>query len=348
MELSIVVPVLNEAAILTQFVDRLRRQRGIAFELLLCDGGSTDGTPQLAARLAAEVSWPCRLIRSPRGRGFQLNAGADAARGELLLFLHVDSAFASDDALRRACDVYCAARAASPWPVGGHFRLRFTDAPAEFLVRMRYWEIKAGLDRPGCTHGDQGFLLDRAVFARFGPFDTDLPVFEDTRFAERLRRQGRWLLLPVPLLTSARRFVSEGLSERQTLNALLMACHAIGWHDFFALAGDVYRQQAATDRLRLGPYVELIRHRFAAMPRRQRWRLWYRTGRFVRANAWQLLLAWNVRRGRWTRATAVDAIESALRRFDRVFDVLTDHGAGHLLAALATRIWLARVGARCR
>jgi hypothetical protein len=228
-------------------------------------------------------------------------------------------------------------------PVAGHFRLRFDDAPADLIARLAYWEVKASLDRPGCTHGDQGFLLHRDVYAAVGPFFEDWNIFEDTFFAEDLRSRGRWILLPPILFTSARRFASEGLSARQTLNALLMNFREIGWSSYFQSAAAIYRQQSVTDQLLLKPFLIAIRQQLNALSLNSRLKLWYRTGRYVRNNAWQLLLARRVKKGDWSVATPVRQVETALWSFDRGFDLLSRHPVGYVLTALLTWLWFQRL-----
>jgi len=223
LQLSIIIPLLNEAESLPALLDDLGRQEGIPFEVILVDGGSVDDTADLAAKRSAESPFPCRVLQSAKGRGRQLNAGAAAARGDLLLFLHADSAFADPQALQRGVAALAAAREARGHTrVAGHFALRFARSSDEPSFAYAYYQAKARLDRPECTHGDQGFLLHRDFFAAVGPFDETLPLLEDTRLAERIRREGEWLLLPAEIATSARRFESEGLYPRQALNAVIM------------------------------------------------------------------------------------------------------------------------------
>jgi len=334
-ELSIIVPILNEAATLLVLLAMLGRQERVEFELILCDGGSNDGTYEQARSLGS-VSWfPCRVLRSERGRARQMNSGARAAAAEFLLFLHADSDFPDPLALRKGLDTLldCGNEKAA-----GHYALRF-DLPAEKRSFGYYFhECKARLDRPECTHGDQGFLLRNALFAELGPFDETLPLAEDTRLAEAIRRGGDWLLLPAEILTSARRFEAEGLAARQTLNALLMNFSAIGWEDFFRAAPAVYRRQDLADRLRLLPYFQLIRRLLCQLPWRQRLMLWYRTGAYVRPNAWQLAFYADARRNFRYGLPAGEGKTPRLCWFDRWYGPLTDHPPGRL--ATAGLVWL--------
>ena len=93
VELSIIIPVLNEAGILPELVRNLAEQKDVVAEIIICDGGSSDGTVELARQLAGETAIPVRTLSSPPGRAIQMNEGAHAAAGETLLFLHADSRF---------------------------------------------------------------------------------------------------------------------------------------------------------------------------------------------------------------------------------------------------------------
>jgi glycosyltransferase involved in cell wall biosynthesis len=159
-ELSIIVPILNEAETLSALFAMLSRQERVAFELILADGGSTDGTAVLAEELAAASTFACRLLHCEKGRGRQLNAGARAAAAGTLLFLHADSAFPDALALRRGLDTLAAAIARrGDFRVAGRFALRFYVPPDRYGFGYYYYECKARLGRTEGIHGDQGFLL---------------------------------------------------------------------------------------------------------------------------------------------------------------------------------------------
>lgn len=280
--LSIVIPTLNEAEILPHLIADLRAQRGIALEVLIGDGGSTDAT---RAMVEAE-GW--RFVVAARGRGAQMNAAARLATGALLLFLHADSRLPDPLLLHHAVAAWTANQQQSG-PAAGHFRLRFRRATEANRLGYRYLEAKTALNRPHTTNGDQGFLLDRDLFVQLGGYAEDLPFLEDQRLAERIRRQARWITLPGWLETSARRFETEGFHRRYLLMGIIMGMHAIGMDSFCKRAPGVYRVQAEAGRLRLSPFFALIRSMI-----RHDWglagtvRVFFLLGRFLRENAWQL------------------------------------------------------------
>ncbi len=339
-ELSIIIPVLNERAALAPCWENLRAQQGIDFEVLFVDGGSSDGTSEWLQSLALTDPDRARFCRGTRGRGRQLNLGVRAATGPWLLFLHVDSRLTHPDQLAKAlATLRQACIEADHTRLAGHFPLRFSEPKTESALGYFYCETKARLDRPGCTHGDQGFLLSREFFQEVGPFEEHWPVLEDTRLAERIRQEGRWLLLPGDLLTSPRRFEVEGLRQRQTLNALIMNFAALEWMPFFEQLPGLYRSQDRTRRLLLTPFFNGLQELLDRSPRRQRWSLWYRTGSYVRSQGWQLALALDVRR-QFRQGLPVGEGEFFwLRQWDKAFNPLTDHPPARALTALLVWCW---------
>ena len=280
--LSVIIPTLDEAATLPLLLGQLAEQRGTPLEVIVADGGSTDGTVALAAAAGA------RVVHSTTGRGRQMNRGVTVSRGEFLLFLHADSGLTGERQLAKALDTLIRRlENTGHHRVAGHFRLHFQHTASAKDSPYRYYEEKSALNRRECTNGDQGFLMPRAFFAELGGFDESLWFLEDQRLAETIRSRGEWITLPGTLETSARRFEREGLLRRMILSALIMNFHHIGLHAFFHRAGSVYRNQEATGRLQLAPVFELIQQlNREAGPATAR-RRWLATGRYVAGNAWQ-------------------------------------------------------------
>lgn len=335
-ELSVIIPTLNEAATLPLLLGDLAAQVGVDCELLISDGGSTDGTPELAAALLGRHRLAGRVLGGPAGRGRQLNTGAAQAGGEWLLFLHADSRLPKPSALTDALAVL---RADSSSTLAGHFALRF-DLPASAAPFDYYLlEVKAATGLPGTIHGDQGCLLRQRFFQQLGGFREDLPALEDTLMAEAIRRCGAWRRLPATIITSPRRFQVEGYRQRQTLNALLMNFAMIGWDEPLRQAPAVYRTQDRAQPLSLVPFLRLVDNLLGRLPLAERAQIWYRTGAFVRANAWQLILQRQARRA-WRAGTPPGEVPLApLLRWRRRFDLATDHPPGRLAAALLTWLW---------
>lgn len=279
--LTVIIPTRNEAEHLPALLADLRRQEGLPLEIIVADGGSSDATRTVAAAGGAT------FIAAGQGRGAQMNAGAQTARGDYLLFLHADSRLAPPDLLFQALQALTAA-AGEDGRCAGHFPLRFLCTTAQNRLAYRYLEEKSASNRPQTINGDQGLLLSREFFIELGGFDTTLPFLEDQRLAEKIRAQGRWITLPGVLQTSARRFESEGFHRRYLLMGMMMGFYSIGEMDFFVRAPGVYRLQEENGALCLTPFFALNRRLLREWGVGGSLRIFYRLGRYIRQNSWQL------------------------------------------------------------
>lgn len=335
-ELSIVVPILNEEEQLRCLLTDLMRQEGLDFEVILSDGGSSDQPELVVREYARFCGYPIALHVGERGRGRQLNLGISKARADWMLLLHVDSRFDDTRALRRALDQM---KDFGTDLVAGHFPLRFRRKDRQPHVGYYYYEWKSRLDRPECIHGDQGFLLRRETFQRVGRFRENMPVMEDTDFAERLRRMGRWQLLPVEISTSARRFETEGLWQRQLLNALIMCFREVGWHDYFEDAIALYRQQGEGRLLQVRPFFRQVKRSMKRKTFLERLKLWYACGSYVQGHAWQLAYALDVRRAFRKDLPVGSGTLRITRLFEPPYRLLTSHPPGRLAATCLLWLW---------
>jgi rSAM/selenodomain-associated transferase 2 len=208
---SIIIPTLNEEACLAETIESTKRLA--PHELIVVDGGSSDGTPDIAQRLSS------RVIESDRGRAAQQNAGAAIAGGEVLFFLHADCRPPSDalEQIERAL--------ADERVVCGAFRQRIEARG------WRYRLLEAGnstrvrwLNLP---YGDQGIFVRRSAFEEVGGFP-QVPLMEDLRLMRALRRQGRVALLRGPLTVSARRWQRHGVVGQTLRNWTLLLAERVG------------------------------------------------------------------------------------------------------------------------
>lgn len=164
-------------------------------EVIFVDGGSDDGTPEL-------VRPPFQLISSAKGRGRQLNAGAGAASGDVLLFLHADSSL-PEEALDDLRDVMRSHRA-------GCFGIRFEPSAPLLRVCQAWSNFRAWR---GVMFGDQGIFIDRSLFFELGGFP-DIPLMEDYRFSLTVRAAGvRGGLARHRITTSSRRFPRSAVGQ---------------------------------------------------------------------------------------------------------------------------------------
>lgn len=212
--LSVVIPALNEAETIVSTLRRLQVLRARGHEVIVVDGGSTDGTCALAAPLADKV------IRTGPGRARQMNAGAEASRGEALWFLHADTRIE-----RESHTVLLEALAQRPngW---GRFDVRLSgSAPLlRIIERLMNWRSRVS----GIATGDQGIFVGCDTFARVGGF-ADIPLMEDIEISGRLKRAvGRPLSLKHTLTTSSRRWETRGILRTILLMWRLRLAYALG------------------------------------------------------------------------------------------------------------------------
>lgn len=212
--LSIIIPALNAEADLPACLESLMPGLGAGLirEVILVDGGSSDATPAMADASGA------KLISSEPGRARQLLAGADAARGAWLLFLHADTALSPDWAER------VAAHLTERPDKAAAFTLRFrSDAgPAKWLAaranRRTNWL--------GLPYGDQGLLVSRALYDETGGYE-DVPLMEDVKLVRAIGK-SRLALLSAEARTSAAKYERDGWRRRAYRNAWLIMRHHLG------------------------------------------------------------------------------------------------------------------------
>ncbi|HEU4561793.1 MAG TPA: TIGR04283 family arsenosugar biosynthesis glycosyltransferase [Longimicrobium sp.] len=200
--LSIVIPVLNEAAGITETLTALQPLRARGCEVIVADGGSTDGSPDLARPLAD------RVVTSPRGRARQQNAGAVEAMGDVLLFLHADT-WLPEEADRLVVDGLQAS--GRGW---GRFDVRLTGRHPMLRVIERMIGVRSRLS--GIATGDQAIFVRREWFARAGGFP-EIPLMEDVALSKALKRLGPPLCLRETVLTSSRRWEERGVWRTMAL-----------------------------------------------------------------------------------------------------------------------------------
>jgi rSAM/selenodomain-associated transferase 2 len=209
--ISVVIPTLNEADTIECSLNDLLSHDG-DFEVIVSDGGSSDGTLEKVCRFP-EV----KLITSAQGRGGQMNEGAKTAKGDIFLFLHADTRL-PPHALHMINEVMSDASV-----VGGSFCLAFDH---QDLI-LRIYSFFSRINHILFTYGDQGLFLRSATFRSIEGFK-EIPIMEDVEIQRRLRSMGRFKKFSQPAVTSARRFRKGGIIQQQILNTALVVSYFSG------------------------------------------------------------------------------------------------------------------------
>ncbi len=194
MRISVIIPALNEADGIAAALLALQPLRARGHEVLVVDGGSTDATTARAVGLCD------RLLQAPRGRARQMNAGARAAGGDVLWFLHADTLVPAD-----ADAVLLEALARRAW---GRFDVRLSGPQPLLRVVEALMNLRSRIT--GIATGDQGLFVRRQVFERVGGFP-DIPLMEDITLSRALRCHGAPACLRARLVTSSRRWERHGV-----------------------------------------------------------------------------------------------------------------------------------------
>ena len=193
--LSIIIPALNEAAHIAATLHSLQPLRTRGVEVVVVDGGSDDGTADIAAAHCDQV------LASAKGRASQMNAGAKIAHGEVLLFLHADSL------LHAGADTLIL-RALNSTPAWGRFDVFISGA--HWMLPMIAWCMNLRSRLTGIATGDQGMFVTRELFWQVGGFP-DQPLMEDIEMSARLKKITAPVCLPQVITTSGRRWEKHGV-----------------------------------------------------------------------------------------------------------------------------------------
>jgi len=196
MQVSIIIPVLNEAAHIKVSLNSLQRYRRQGHELIVVDGGSQDRTVELATGRCD------KLITSQAGRARQMNAGEKQASGDVLLFLHADTQL-PDQAIQLVINAL--KQTNRSW---GRFDVQFSGRHRLLRLVAHMMNLRSRLS--GIATGDQGMFITRDTFSKLGGFP-DIPLMEDITMSRRLLAESRPVCLPLKVITSSRRWEQQGI-----------------------------------------------------------------------------------------------------------------------------------------
>jgi rSAM/selenodomain-associated transferase 2/rSAM/selenodomain-associated transferase 1 len=210
-KISVIIPTLNEAHNLAATLAYTREDENV--DIILADGGSSDKTMEVA------LTHGVRVLQAPTCRAVQMNAGAEEASGEILVFLHADTR------LPKGWANLVRSELGKPGVVGGAFALRLDEKAQwshviEALANFR----SRRFDMP---YGDQAIFVKADLFRKMGGF-AELPIMEDFEFMRRVRNQGRISIIPEPVVTSARRWRESGVCWTTVVNQLVIIGYFLG------------------------------------------------------------------------------------------------------------------------
>jgi rSAM/selenodomain-associated transferase 2 len=211
-QVSIVVPVYDEATLIEPFLKQLR-ERARGAEIIVADGGSSDQTAAMAAR------WCDRVVITGRNRAAQMNAGARAARGAVLWFLHADAKVPADslENIERALEDKNVA--------GGYFRIRFPERAFVYRFTDTFAHYAGLFLRIRC--GDHGLFCRREIFEELKGFP-EVPLMEDVSFFRALSRRGKISVVQDPLVANARRYQDVGPWRLTLAYGIIATLYAVG------------------------------------------------------------------------------------------------------------------------
>jgi rSAM/selenodomain-associated transferase 2 len=207
-KISIIIPVLNESEYLAKTCVALQKSE-CSCEIIIVDGGSIDGTPELGSKYGI-------IISSPRGRSAQMNAGASKATGDILWFLHADC-IPHVDSLSAIKQIM-----QNKEVIGGAFEYRMDGDGIIYRIAESLSNLKN--KRFLLLYGDMGIFTRASTFRQLRGF-REIPIMEDLDFGQRLKKLGKIVILPLPIMTSARRWKKEGPVKNFSRNWLLQ----LGW-----------------------------------------------------------------------------------------------------------------------
>ncbi len=209
--ISVIIPAINESQTIARAIESA--SVGPDVEVIVVDGGSVDNTPQIARAMGA------RVVGSAAGRAHQMNVGAAAARGSILLFLHADTTLPIGFQ-RQVCEVL-----ARPKVSAGAFQLRIASASWAFRWIETFVRFRSTIFQS--PYGDQAIFVNPATFRQAGSFP-DWPVMEDYELVQRLRRLGRIAIAPMAVTTSARRWLANGVWRTTLMNQACIVARRLG------------------------------------------------------------------------------------------------------------------------
>lgn len=225
--ISVIIPTLNEEDNIGRCIQTLRSEDPCC-EVILADGGSTDRTVEIAGAYEG-----VRIVKTGRGRGLQMNKGAAAAGGEVLLFLHADTRL--EEGWTRAIVSLLDDRSVA----GGAFSFQVDSLDRHYRLIELWVSVRCRIFK--LPYGDQGIFVRRDIFDGLGGY-REIPLMEDVDIIARMKRAGRIVILDTKAFTHHRRWAREGWVRASLMNQMIMVMYRLGL-DPDRLAKIYYRER---------------------------------------------------------------------------------------------------------
>jgi len=213
LKISIIIPVLNEAGHLEEVLKQALGFQDEELELIVVDGGSNDDTVAVAKRHTGQV------VVSDRGRAKQMNAGADVANGDILLFLHADTVLSID-----SCELI-KSKISNDHHQWGRFDVRLSGDNKLFRIIEFFINWRSRIS--SIATGDQAIFVCRKLFDEIGGFP-EMPLMEDIEISKRLKRVSKPICITSAVITSTRRWEEHGILRTVLLMWQLRFLYFIG------------------------------------------------------------------------------------------------------------------------
>ncbi len=211
--ISVIIPTYNEAEYISQSIKKINAARNNEIELIITDGGSTDDTIKIATSCGAKA-----IISERKGRAAQMNRGASVATHSILYFLHADS-IPPQDFTSKILD------AESKGIRSGCFRLQFDYS--HWFLKANAWFTRFNVN--AVRFGDQSLFTTKEVFEKSGGFREDLLMMEDQEIIHRLKKHGRFKVMNDYVITSARKYLDNGVYRMQSIFYRIWAMYYLGY-----------------------------------------------------------------------------------------------------------------------
>ncbi len=221
--ISIITPVLNEEKNIRVLLSHLGSLEG-DFEIVIVDGRSSDRTMEEVKICMKSFTRELKIMEAKRGRALQMNKGAEAAKGDIFLFLHADCSLEKDALILIEKAIY------NENAVGGGFRQAYSSPDMFLRLGSLIGNLRVSLT--GIFYGDYGIFMRKDIFGKIGGFD-DIPFLEDVELCRKAKRHGKLIHIDRRIITSPKRYLEKGKLKLATVFLLANFFNMFRWRPMF-------------------------------------------------------------------------------------------------------------------